>query len=58
MLAYFALSPLLLTLLKPLRVQSDTQGMTWLFDKGSQRISCEAREAMLWYELGVTEPDG
>jgi hypothetical protein len=32
--------------------------MTWLFDKGSQRISCEAREAMLWYELVVTEPDG
>jgi hypothetical protein len=55
---YFALSHLLSALLKPLRVQSDTQGMTWLFDKGSQRISCEAREAMLWYELGVTEPDG
>ena len=58
MLAYFALSPLLLALLKPLRVQSDTQGMTLLLAKGSQRMSCEAREAMLWYEFVVTEPDG
>jgi hypothetical protein len=32
--------------------------MTSLFAKGQQRISCEAREAMLWYELVVTEPDG
>jgi hypothetical protein len=32
--------------------------MTWTFAKGSQRMSCEAREAMLWYELVVTSPDG
>ena len=32
--------------------------MTWLFAKGRQRLSCEAREAMLWYELIVTGPDG
>jgi hypothetical protein len=32
--------------------------MTWVFAKGGKRISCEAREAMLWYELVVTEPDG
>ena len=32
--------------------------MTWVFAKGRQRMSCEAREAMLWYELIVTEPDG
>jgi hypothetical protein len=32
--------------------------MTWLFAKGTKRMSCEAREAMLWYELVVTEPDG
>jgi hypothetical protein len=32
--------------------------MTWLFAKGRQRMSCEAREAMLWYELIVTGPDG
>jgi hypothetical protein len=32
--------------------------MTWIFAKGSQRMSCEAREAMLWYELVVTEADG
>lgn len=32
--------------------------MTLLLAKGSQRMSCEAREAMLWYELVVTEPDG
>ena len=32
--------------------------MTSIFAKGSQRITCEAREAMLWYELVVTEPDG
>jgi hypothetical protein len=31
---------------------------SWLFAKGSQRMSCEAREAMLWYELVVTAPDG
>ena len=34
------------------------KGMTWLFAKGGQRMSCEAREAMLWYELVVTSPDG
>lgn len=32
--------------------------MTWLFTKGGQRMSCEVREAMLWYELVVTSPDG
>jgi hypothetical protein len=32
--------------------------MTWLFAKGRQRMSCEARETMLWYELIVTGPDG
>jgi hypothetical protein len=32
--------------------------MTSIFTKGKQRISCEAREAMLWYELVVTEHDG
>jgi hypothetical protein len=32
--------------------------MTWLLAKGSQRMACEAREAMLWCELVVTEPDG
>ena len=32
--------------------------MTWLFAKGQQRMCCEAREAMLWYELVITEPDG
>ena len=32
--------------------------MTWLFSKGDQKMSCEAREAMLWYELVVTAPDG
>jgi len=32
--------------------------MTWLFSKGRERMSCEAREAMLWYELVVTSPDG
>lgn len=32
--------------------------MTWILAKGSLRISCEAREAMLWYELIVTEADG
>ena len=32
--------------------------MTWEFTKGRQRMSCEVREAMLWYELVVTSPDG
>ena len=32
--------------------------MTWVFAKGSKRMSCEAREAMLWYELVITEPNG
>jgi hypothetical protein len=32
--------------------------MTLLFAKGTKRMSCEAREAMLWYELIVTEHDG
>jgi hypothetical protein len=32
--------------------------MTWLFTKRNQRMSCESREAMLWYELVVTGPDG
>ena len=32
--------------------------MTWVFTKGSKRMSCEPREAMLWYELVVTGPDG
>ncbi len=32
--------------------------MTWVFAKGRQRMSCESREAMLWYELVVTGPDG
>ena len=27
-----------------------TGAMTWSFAKGAQRLSCEAREAMLWYE--------
>jgi hypothetical protein len=32
--------------------------MTWVFAKGKERMSVEAREAMLWYELIVTGPDG
>jgi hypothetical protein len=32
--------------------------MIWVFAKGQQKRSCEAREAMLWYEIVVTEPDG
>ena len=32
--------------------------MTWVFAKGEQRMSCEAQEAMLWYELIVTGVDG
>ena len=32
--------------------------MTWVYTKGAQQISCEAREAMLWYELVVTSADG
>jgi len=32
--------------------------MTQLFAKGRQRMSCEARDAMLWYELIVTSSDG
>jgi hypothetical protein len=31
--------------------------MTWTYEKGDERMSCEAREAMLWYELIVTMPD-
>jgi hypothetical protein len=32
--------------------------MTWTFAKGGQRMVCESREAMLWYELVITSPDG
>jgi hypothetical protein len=32
--------------------------MTWVFAKDDERMSCESREAMLWYELVVTAPDG
>jgi hypothetical protein len=32
--------------------------MTSIFAQGKQRISCEAREAMVWCELIVTEADG
>jgi hypothetical protein len=32
--------------------------MTWMFTKGGQRMSCEVREAMLWYELVITSADG
>ena len=32
--------------------------MIWTFAKGGQRTTCESREAMLWYELVVTSPDG
>ena len=32
--------------------------MAWLFEREGQRLSCEVREAMLWYELIVTMPDG
>ena len=32
--------------------------MTCLLAKGGQRMSCEAREAMLWYELVITSPEG
>jgi hypothetical protein len=32
--------------------------MTWSFAKGAKRQSCEAREAMLWYELIITTPEG
>ena len=29
-----------------------------MFAKDSERMSCESGEAMLWYELIVTMPDG
>ncbi len=32
--------------------------MIWVFAKGRQKMSFEAREAMLWYEVVVTEPNG
>jgi hypothetical protein len=32
--------------------------MTCSFSKGDERMSCQALEAMLWYELIVTMPDG
>ena len=32
--------------------------MIWVFAKDRQKRSCEAREAMLWYEIVVTEPNG
>ena len=32
--------------------------MILLMAKGDERLSCEAREAMLWYELVVTSPEG
>jgi hypothetical protein len=32
--------------------------MTSIFTKGKQRITCESREAMLWYELIITEANG
>jgi hypothetical protein len=32
--------------------------MTLMFTKGGQRMSCEVREAMLWYELVITSADG
>ena len=32
--------------------------MVWNFAKGGQRMSCESREAMLWYELVVTSAAG
>lgn len=32
--------------------------MIWTFARDNERMSCEAREAMLWYELVVTLPDG
>ena len=32
--------------------------MTWMFAKGGQRMICESRETMLWYELVITSPDG
>ena len=32
--------------------------MTSLLTKGRQKVSFEPREAMLWYELVITEPDG
>ena len=32
--------------------------MAWKFAKGGQRMICESREAMLWYELVITLPDG
>ena len=32
--------------------------MTWIFAKDGQQMACESREAMLWYELVITSPDG
>ena len=32
--------------------------MVWVFAKDRQKMSCEAREAMLWYEIVVTEANG
>jgi hypothetical protein len=32
--------------------------MTWIFIKGKQQMSCETREAMLWYELVLTDASG
>ena len=43
----------------PSLVRSDTLWeMIWVLAKGRQKMSCEAREAMLWYEIIVTEPNG
>ena len=32
--------------------------MTSVFTKSGQIMSCEVREAMLWYELVITSADG
>jgi hypothetical protein len=40
------------------RIRADSTIMIWTFAKGAQRMSCESREAMLWYELVITSPDG
>jgi hypothetical protein len=32
--------------------------MTSIFTKSGQRMSCEVREAMLWYELVIISADG
>jgi hypothetical protein len=37
---------------------ADKTAMIWNFAKGRQRMTCESREAMLWYELVVTSADG